>query len=411
MQRITTDATTAVETIPPIAAVPSAATCRITQPNINTPVAFSSCDVDDTAAVAEDAAAQGATSIAITQPSAEVITDTESSTLLSVTNPQTVATTTLEPLTAYDVTVTFSLFLVSLSETCSGTLTASVTVDGDSITIVSQNTSYTAQGAHLNTVTLSSDGLDLLTVASGDIAGDIQRGGGGVVVTATPSSTPPAFVRGRRYLLSPADGSEPFVVEADEDAGATLRLREPLPKDIGAGSTIDGITMGVDVTTTTFIGDGLVEWKATVLGRATRWLTPFRIVYRNTTWRLLGTELVMLSPYAAKARPDDDDDYSRCIEAAWTRYVAPALEARHLRTERIVSWAQLNAVHVSAVEMHLAKTYERDPAMRAEKERDFASALSRALESVETWFAPEEPTPSPPDPEAPRFWLDTAIER
>lgn len=408
LQLIVIDETDTVETYPPIPCVPTAATSRVAAPAASVESSFSSVTVDPLTATTA-AALQGATAIDVSF--AAVVDDLESSTLVDCASPQTVDTATLAPNASYTVVVDFSLFLVSLSETCSGQLTATVTTDGDSVTIVSQSTNYTAQGAHINTVALTSSGLDLVTQVSGDLAGDIQRGGGGVHLVATPSAGVD-FVDGRLYLVSPADGSTPFVVEAAEDGQpATLSIREPLPKDIGAGSVINGIRMARTITSTSSIGDGTVEWKATLAGHAARWLMPFRVTTRTEGYRLTGTELVGLSPYSASRRPDDDDDYSRSIKAAWVRYMAPALERKGIRTERIASWAQMNAAHVAAVEHHLARTFESDADVRAEKLADFTEALDQALESIDSWQTHEEDVPSPPAPDSQPSWSSTEVSR
>jgi hypothetical protein len=124
-------------------------------------------------------------------------------------------------------------------------------------------------------------------------------------------------------------------------------------------------------------------WTATISSVNYEWAQDFRIVRRNAAWQLDGTGLTQLSPYAASQQPPTDDDWSETLRAAWDRYLAPHLLAKGIRPDRIVSWESLNAVHVAAVELHLASTFDRD---RVDAFRQqYSEALQTALASSAFW--------------------------
>lgn len=376
-----------IESYCPILGIPSSCSARFGTPSTAMPSTLTSVTPDSLSTVISAAASQGDTTLTLT--SGSTVTETESTTLTNVASPQTVNTAALSANLTYDVTVTFSLFLVSLSETCSGTITAVVVTDSDSITISSQSTSYTAQGAHLQTATLTSSGLNLLTIASGDIAGDLQRGGGGVICTATPRST--TVTRGRSYVL---DGTTTLLeVVCDQDTGVatTLHIAEPLPEAVASGATLSGMRLAVSLTSddTATIGECVVEWQATVVGVVHKWSTIAYVVERDATYTVTPTLLTQSSPYCRDHKPDSDTDFTELIDTAWRRYVEPALLAKALKPWRIVNGPHFEECHIAACEHHMAREFESDERRRAELKQEFTDSIARVLAASDLWIVDE----------------------
>lgn len=218
------------------------------------------------------------------------------------------------------------------------------------------------------------------------------------------------IVRGRQYLIAPLvgsdDDSDPFVVTSSSDAvGATaFRLRQPAPRSVDADSTVTEwrVSTSISALQSATVGDGLVEFQATVAGKVIRWIEPFRVVERGGTYDLTGDLLARMSPYARSKRPDDDQDFSQVLEAAWVMHLSPALYSKGIRPERIASWQAINPAHVKAVEMLLADAYEQDAQIRTEKHSAFTMAFNTALDSMQFWVT-EDQDPSPPNKTGPSF--------
>lgn len=217
-------------------------------------------------------------------------------------------------------------------------------------------------------------------------------------------------VRGRQYLVAPIagaeDDSDPFIVTASTDmVGATVvHTRQPAPR----GADVDSMFLewrcstSISALQSETVGDGLVEFQATVDGQVIRWIEPFRVVERGGTYDLTGDLLSRLSPYARAHRPDDDQDFSQVIEAAWVMHVSPALYSKGIRPERIASWQAVNPAHIKAVEMLLADAYDPDAQVRTEKHSAFTSAFNTALDSMQFWVTADQ-DPTPPNSTGPTF--------
>lgn len=228
---------------------------------------------------------------------------------------------------------------------------------------------------------------------------------------------------GYPYLITDAVSGESFVVHAssvDTDADP-MYLREPLPKAVAVSSLIAGHYAGVDLDTaeTADAGVGYVEWRAitdTMGGgdEEIRWLTPFEIVERvNPTYTLTATALTTQSPLAKQLRRDNDGDYTEIIDAAWRRYVRPALLAKQIRPENIGSPGELEPVHIAAVELLLVEsTPSLPPDARQERKAAFVEAMDLALQGRDLWVLPES-TQEPTAPQAGevRPWITQQVFR
>lgn len=223
------------------------------------------------------------------------------------------------------------------------------------------------------------------------------------------------IVRGRQYLIAPIDGADddadPFVVTASSEmVGATsFSLRQPAPRGADVDSLVYEwrVSTSISALQSATVGDGLVEFQATVDGQVIRWIEPFRVVERGGTYDLTGDLLARMSPYARAHRPDDDQDFSQVLEAAWVMHLSPALYSKGIRPERIASWQAINPAHVKAVEMLLADAYEQDAQVRTEKHSAFTLAFNTALDSMQFWVT-EDQDPSPPNKTEPTFLFSSS---
>jgi hypothetical protein len=417
IQKVLKDSTETLETYPPILAQATGTpTVRIGTPSTAIPDSGSNCTVDTLSVVTSADASEGDESL--TLGSFSDVTDSETGLISNVAaSPQTLMTTALTANRTYSIAVSFTLLLDGNEgggptlDTAIGTITATVTTDASSITISTQSTSFSTTPTLMTTIALSSSGLNLLTRVSGDIVGaDITRS----VCSLTGTVGAPDFTRGVRYLITTTTG-EVFPVECaltDGDA-TTLQLADPLPMDVASGSTISGwrITRALSASHTTSIGRGVAWWTATLGGISEEWSTEFRIVERDGSYSLSHDTLVDSSPYIINRRPDADDDYSETIDAAWRRFMLPAILAKGLRPERIVSRQLLEPAHIAACELYVASAYESDIQVRAEKKQDFREQLELVLNASELWVTDEAQNLSPPDPEAARPFLITRTTR
>lgn len=223
------------------------------------------------------------------------------------------------------------------------------------------------------------------------------------------------IVKGRQYLITPLagadDDADPFVVTASSEmvAATEFSLRQAAPRGADADSLLSEwrVSTSISALQSATVGDGLVEFQATVAGKIIRWIEPFRVVERGGTYDLTGDLLARMSPYARAHRPDDDQDFSQVLEAAWVMHLSPALYGKGIRPERIASWQAINPAHVKAVEMLLADAYEQDAQVRTEKHSAFTLAFNTALDSMQFWVTADQ-DPTPPNSTGPTFLFSSS---
>jgi hypothetical protein len=223
-----------------------------------------------------------------------------------------------------------------------------------------------------------------------------------------------ALVKGRRYLFTDATSGEVIPAIAQKGGSlSTFYAAEPFPRALASGSSLKGYFLSVALTAdqTASSGPAIAEWTATLNGVSETWRESFRIVKSDGLYTLTSATLTDSSPYAKRMRGDTDEDYSEAIDAAWRRYVLPAIYAKGLRPERIASRELLEPVHIAAVEHFLAQQSEEDGDKRAEKRTEYGEALTLVLNSHELWVNPESEDVATPDPTAPREWTTVMVTR
>lgn len=244
---------------------------------------------------------------------------------------------------------------------------------------------------------------------STDVSGDALAGRTEISVTSA------TWVRGRKYIATSTTGQVFPIISAQSGASTTLYLQEPLPTALLTGSTIVGYRLSIALTTaqTANIGDQcVVEWTAIIGGVSHVWMDDFAIVYRVGEYTLDHIALTRSSPFCKRLQQDSDADFSEMIDAAWRRYVQPALLAKGIRPELFVSRTVLEPAHIAACE-HLAaqSAIDGDAQMREEKRREWSQALDLVLNSETLWIDHTDQSLTPPNPEAARSWTATQVFR
>lgn len=205
---------------------------------------------------------------------------------------------------------------------------------------------------------------------------------------------------------------DPIVVEIAQTAGTSRTLREPLPRDVAAGSFLFGLTASVSLTAaqTSEAGHGLVLWRMTpyetIDGRNTHYFeTGFRIVKRLTQapYTLGASELTRMYPAIHRLKPTTDVGLDETIENAWTLYLRPSLEDRHIDVNLIKSWERLHPALAAASIYHLASQREdMDQDYVAAKWDAYERQRDSLLNSREFWYDVDDDRSLDPDadPEA-----------
>lgn len=238
---------------------------------------------------------------------------------------------------------------------------------------------------------------------STDVSGDAAAGDTEIAVTSA------TWVRGRKYLATSTTGDVFPIVSASDGASDTLYLAEPLPTQLLTGSTIVGYRISIALTAdqTAEIGETcIVEWTATLGGTVEKWMDDFAIVDRVGSYTLDSPTLLQSSPLSRRLQSDGDNDFSETIDAAWRRYLEPALLAKGIRPHLFVSRKELEPAHIAACEYFLVQQ-SIDPgtnSLREEAKRDLNEALSLVLNSDSLWIDTSAQDLTPPDPDAPRPW-------
>lgn len=181
-----------------------------------------------------------------------------------------------------------------------------------------------------------------------------------------------ALVANRRYLLEPGNGRHLDVRALDGGTTSTLRLAEPLPCNVPNGSALKGwaCTVALTAAQTDQVGDALALFRAVIGGATYEWSESFRIVNRITSPRLTPTMLTHAYPILASLRDTNDIDYEETIQAAWEHRIVPALAAKGILDEDVISDEALIPWHASACVLHLVEPDPRFPADFVTRMRD-----------------------------------------
>lgn len=227
--------------------------------------------------------------------------------------------------------------------------------------------------------------------------------------SALTLSSPQLIVAGRRYLVTDATTGERFVVVASKGGtSSTMRLQEPLPSSLSSGSVVNGIAVSVALlaTQTADPGAGYVLFRATVDGVVREWDEPFRVVRRVTSIALTPTALTQAYPVVRQIASSSDVTLEEAIASSWRLVVVPALAARGVLDEDILTDDVIEPMHAAATVLHLARQWPSAPP-------EFVDRLAAAYEQAKqtTWdridliTAPQETTPSAPTPgsQGPRY--------
>jgi hypothetical protein len=219
-----------------------------------------------------------------------------------------------------------------------------------------------------------------------------------------------AWVAGRRYLITDATAGREIVVVASRSGTSTeLWLAEPLLSDIGNGSTVRGIAISVALTLamTNEVGAGYVLFRATIDGVVREWEEPFRVVRRITSVALTPTHLTQAFPVVRKLASATDTTLEEVINAAWHHYVVPALAARGVLDEDIMTDDVIEPMHAAACVLHLARQWpQASSEYVARLEATYEQAKATTWDRIDLLTAPQDAvTPDAPNPgtQGPRY--------
>lgn len=232
-----------------------------------------------------------------------------------------------------------------------------------------------------------------------------QEGDDSITVQAAQT-----WVAGRRYLITDATAGREIVVVASKSGLSTeLWLAEPLVSDIGNNSTVRGIAVSVALTAvqTAFVGSGYVLFRGTIDGITREWEEPFRVVRRITSIALTPTRLTQAYPVVRKIASATDTTLEEVINAAWHHMVVPALAARGVLDEDIMTDDVVEPMHAAACVLHLARQWPQASAEYvARLEQSYEQAKATTWDRIDFLTASQDDiTPDPPHPgtQGPRY--------
>lgn len=218
------------------------------------------------------------------------------------------------------------------------------------------------------------------------------------------------WVAGRRYLITDATRGVEIVVVASKSGSSTeLWLAEPLIADLGNGSTVKGVAVSVALTSTqtNTVGAGYVLFRATIDGVVREWEEPFRVVRRITSIALTPTHLTQAYPVVRKLASATDTTLEEAINAAWHHLVVPALAARGVLDEDIMTDDVVEPMHAAATVLHLARQWPQASAEYVTRlEATYEQSKATTWDRIDFLTAPQDSvTPDAPNPgtQGPRY--------
>jgi hypothetical protein len=217
------------------------------------------------------------------------------------------------------------------------------------------------------------------------------------------------IVAGRRYLITDVVHGKQFAVVASQGGtSSTLWVQEPLTSTISNGSAVNGVAVSVALTATQTIepGSGYVLFRATVDGVVREWDEAFRIVRRITGVALTPTILTQSYPVVRQIASSTDLTLEEAISASWQLVVSPALAARGILDEDVLTDDVLIPMHAAATAYHLARQWPAAPTeFVARIEAAYEQAKQTTYDRIDLAIRSQDVTPDLPTPgsDGPRY--------
>jgi hypothetical protein len=217
------------------------------------------------------------------------------------------------------------------------------------------------------------------------------------------------IVAGRRYLITDATHGKQFAVVASQGGtSSTLWVQEPLPSSVANGSSVNGVAVSVALTATQTDepGSGYVLFRATVGGVVREWDEAFRIVRRITGVALTPTILTQSYPVVRQIASSTDLTLEEAINASWQLVVSPALAARGILDEDVLTDDVLIPMHAAATAYHLARQWPAAPTeFVARIEAAYEQAKQTTYDRIDLAIRSQDVTPDLPTPgsDGPRY--------
>lgn len=217
------------------------------------------------------------------------------------------------------------------------------------------------------------------TLAGLAVAGAVELSLNSAAGVATP-----------RFLIAGdnADDARPELVEVVGLNGTTVKLAEPIQREIDNAGPVHGysVAVGLSVAQAAQKGRFDVRLEATIGGVKQHWFeTGFIVawpIHPPVTAATLGQHI----PDVHRLRYAEDRDGQEVIKASWWDTVVPALDEQRIDYWTLRDVRKLAPVHAAAAYWHLVMHDERldeDVAERAEKM--FERRLEAALNAASTW--------------------------
>jgi hypothetical protein len=212
------------------------------------------------------------------------------------------------------------------------------------------------------------------------------------------------LIAGRRYLVTDATtGIRHVLTASNGGSSSALYLQEPLTCDIATGSTVKGIAVSVALaaTQTAEDGSGYVLFRATVDGIVREWDEAFRVVRRITSIALTPTVLTQSYPVVRQIASNTDLTLDEAIDASWQMLVSPALAARGILDEDVLTDDVLVPMHAAATAFHLARQWPSAPSeFVARLETAYEQAKQTTWDRIDLAIRAQDETPDVPVPGA-----------
>jgi hypothetical protein len=198
------------------------------------------------------------------------------------------------------------------------------------------------------------------------------------------------------------------VVASQGGTSSTLWVQEPLPSSVANGSSVNGVAVSVALTATQTAepGSGYVLFRATVGGVVREWDEAFRIVRRITGVALTPTILTQSYPVVRQIASSTDLTLEEAINASWQLVVSPALAARGILDEDVLTDDVLIPMHAAATAYHLARQWPASPTeFVARIEAAYEQAKQTTYDRIDLAIRSQDVTPDLPTPgsDGPRY--------
>jgi hypothetical protein len=185
-------------------------------------------------------------------------------------------------------------------------------------------------------------------------------------------------------------------------------VQEPLPYGVANGSAVKGLAVTVALTAdqTAEPGSGYVLFRATVDGVVREWDEAFRVVRRITSVALTTTVLTQSYPVVRQISSNTDLTLEEAINASWSMLVSPALAARGVLDEDVLTDDVLVPMHAAATAYHLARQWPAAPTeFVARLEAAYEQSKVTTYDRIDLAVRSQDVTPDLPTPgsDGPRY--------